>query len=305
MSGRSLLRLALLALLWGSSFLWIKLALEGLSPVQLVLVRLALGAAVLVVVVRVRRMRLPGDRATWLHLTVAALVANAVPYLLFAIGERTVSSSLAGALNATTPLWTLVIGILARTERQITARRVAGLLVGFAGALVILAPWNAPSHGAVAGALACLGAAASYGLSYVYMGRQLAGRGLSPLVLSAAQLTAAAGLLLLATPIAGLQPIQLSAAVLGAITVLGALGTGAAYVLNYRLITDEGPTATSTVTYLLPVVAVALGIVFLHEPAAAHLLVGTAIVLVGIALVQHRTPAPAATPEASTQQRQP
>jgi hypothetical protein len=101
------------------------------------------------------------------------------------------------------------------------------------------------------------------------MGRQLAGRGLSPLVLSAAQLTAATRLLLLVTPVTGLQPVQLTPAVLAAISILGALGTGAAYVLNYRLIADEGPTATSTVTYLLPVVAVALGIVFLGEPAAA------------------------------------
>jgi hypothetical protein len=105
-------------------------------------------------------------------------------------------------------------------------------------------------------------------------GRGLAGRGLSPLVLSTAQLTAATGLLVLVTPVAGLQPVQLTPAVLAAISILGALGTGAAYVLNYRLITDEGPTATSTVTYLLPVVAIVLGIVFLGEPAAAHLLIG-------------------------------
>jgi drug/metabolite transporter (DMT)-like permease len=297
MAPRSLVRLALLALLWGSSFLWIKLALDGLSPTQLVLGRLVLGAAilVLVLVVRVRRLRMPRDRTTWLHLTVAALIGNAIPYLLFAIGEQTVTSSLAGALNATTPLWTLGIGLAARTERQLSARRLVGLLVGFAGALVILAPWDAPGRGAVVGALACLGAAASYGLSYVYMGHRLAGRGLSPMVLAAAQLTAATGLLLVVTPVAGLQPVQFTPAVLAAVGILGALGTGAAYVLNYQLITDEGPTATSTVTYLLPVVAVALGIVFLGEPAAAHLLVGTGIVLVGIALVQQRSPAPAST----------
>jgi drug/metabolite transporter (DMT)-like permease len=180
MAPRSLARLGLLALVWGSSFLWIKLALDGLFPVQLVLVRLTLGAVVLLLVMCVRRLRLPRDRTIWLRLTVAALVANAIPYLLFAIGEQTVSSSLAGALNATTPLWTLGIGLAARTERQLTTLRLVGLLVGFAGALVILAPWTAPSPGAIGGALACLGAAASYGLSYVYMGRQLAGRGLSP-----------------------------------------------------------------------------------------------------------------------------
>jgi drug/metabolite transporter (DMT)-like permease len=184
----------------------------------------------------------------------------------------------------------------------VTTPRVLGLLVGFAGALVILAPWNAPSSGAIGGALACLGAAASYGLSYVYMGRRLAGRGLSPLVLSAAQLTAATGLLVLVTPVGGLQPVRLTPAVLAAISILGVLGTGAAYVLNYRLIADEGPTATSTVTYLLPVVAVVLGIVFLGEPAAAHLLIGTGVVLAGIALVQRRTPASASTPEASTRE---
>ncbi len=152
MASPSLARLVLLALLWGSSFLWIKLALDGLSPVQLVLVRLALGAAVLAVIVRIRRLRLPRDRTTWIHLTIAALVANAIPYLLFAIGEQTVSSSLAGALNATTPLWTLGIGLAARTERQVTPLRVLGLLVGFTGALVILAPWTAPSPGTIGGA---------------------------------------------------------------------------------------------------------------------------------------------------------
>jgi len=214
MAPPSLARLALLALVWGSSFLWIKLALDGLAPVQLVLVRLALGAAVLLLVLRLRRLRLPRDRTIWVLLTVAALVANAIPYLLFAIGEQTVSSSLAGALNATTPLWTLGIGLVARTERHLTPLRVVGLLVGFTGAVVILTPWTAPSPAAVGGALACLGAAASYGVSYVYMGRRLTGRGLSPLVLSAAQLTAATGLLLVVTPVAGLQPVQLTPAVL-------------------------------------------------------------------------------------------
>lgn len=90
-------RLALLALLWGSSFLWIKIALRGLSPLQITLVRLALGAAVLLMIVRARRLTLPRGRATWAHLTVAALLANAVPYWLFAVGEEHVASNLAGA----------------------------------------------------------------------------------------------------------------------------------------------------------------------------------------------------------------
>src|SRR5215211_44034 len=97
----SALRLAALALLWGSSFLWIKVALDGLSPVQITLIRLGLGAAVLLVIVRARRLRLPTGRRIWTHLIVAALFANAIPYFLFGLGEETVDSAVAGALNAT------------------------------------------------------------------------------------------------------------------------------------------------------------------------------------------------------------
>jgi drug/metabolite transporter (DMT)-like permease len=161
-------------------------------------------------------------------------------------------------------------------------------VIGFLGALLILAPWNADLSGSLGGAAACLAAALCYGVSFVYMGRYLTGRGIPPLVLSACQLTAATAILTLATPIAGLQPVHLSADVVASIVVLGAFGTGIAYVLNYRLITDDGPTAASAVTYLLPVVAVILGAAVLSEPLTWHLLAGTALVLAGIALVQRR-----------------
>jgi drug/metabolite transporter (DMT)-like permease len=191
----SVARLALLALLWGSSFLWIKIAVDGLSPVQLTLARLALGALVLLAIIRARGLHLPNSRVTWRHLAVAAMIANAIPYLLFAVGEQTVDSGLAGALNATTPLWAFGVGLAVRAERRASTKRLIGLVTGFVGALVILAPWRTGTTGSFFGALACLAAAASYGVSYVYMGRYLANRGLPPLVLSAAQLTAATGLL--------------------------------------------------------------------------------------------------------------
>jgi drug/metabolite transporter (DMT)-like permease len=287
----SALRLAILALLWGSSFLWIKVALEGLSPVQITLIRLALGAAVLLVIVRASRLRLPSSRRIWRHLALAAFFGNAIPYFLFGLGEESVDSSVAGALNATTPLWTIAIALAVRQETALGLRRTAGVLLGFAGSLLIFAPWEAGLSESLGGALACLGASASYGISYVYMGRYLTGRGIPPLVLSAAQLTAATGWLILATPIAGLQPIHLTATVVVSILVLGAAGTGIAYVLNYRLIADEGPTAASTVTYLLPIVAVALGAAVLDEPLTARLVMGTAVVLAGVALAQRRRPA--------------
>src|SRR3954451_4443896 len=132
-----MLRLAGLALLWGSGFLWIKLALRGFTPVQIVLVRLALGALVLAPIALSRGMRFPQDRKTWGHLLVAALVANVIPYTLFGIAERTVGSNVAGVLNATTPLWTVLVAYLAGTDRKVSVWRGAGLALGFAGTVLI------------------------------------------------------------------------------------------------------------------------------------------------------------------------
>jgi drug/metabolite transporter (DMT)-like permease len=252
LSRANIARLAALALLWGSGFLWIKLALHGFSPVQIVFVRLALGVAVLAPLALAQGLRFPTGWRTWLHLSVAALFANAIPYVLFGIGERSVGSNVAGVLNATTPLWTVVLAFAARTERVLSPRRAVGIALGFAGTTLIFSPWRAAGDIATWHGLACLAAAASYGISYIYMGRFLTGRGIPPLVLSASQLAAATGLLAVAMPLAGRTQPSWRADALISLLVLGALGTGVAYVLNYRLIADEGPTTASTVTYLLP-----------------------------------------------------
>ena len=281
----SLARLAQLALLWGSSFLWIAIALGGFSPVQIVLIRLALGAVVLVIIVYGRGLRLPTNRLVWLHLTVAALFANAIPYTLFAIGEQHVSSSVAGVLNATTPLWTLVISFATGHERRISAAKTAGFIVGLVGTLVIFSPWQSGSQIASVGGLVCLGASASYGVSYVYMDSFLARRGIPPLVLSAGQLIAATVLLAVVLPFAGLQPVHLRWDAIAALAVLGIFGTGIAYILNYRLITDEGTTA-SVVTYLLPIVAVILGAAVLSDKITIQIVGGMLIVLIGVAITR-------------------
>jgi len=287
----SIVRVITLALLWGSSFLWIKVALRGLSPVQIVVVRLALGALVLLAILACRGVRLPRQPALWGHLTVAAFFANAVPYLLFAIGEQNVDSSIAGVLNATTPLWTVALALATGHDRRVSAGHASGLALGFAGTLLSFSPWRSGSEIASWGGLACLLAAASYGVSYIYMDRHLAGQGIEPIVLSASQLVAATGLLALVTPFAGLQPVHLRLDALASVAILGALGTGAAYVLNYRLITDEGSHA-SIVTYLLPVVSVLLGALVLSEPLTAPVVGGVAVVLLGVALARRRTRAP-------------
>ncbi|CCH35059.1 DMT family transporter [Actinosynnema sp. NPDC047251] len=290
----TLVRMGVLALLWGSSFLWIKIALTGLSPVQIALVRTLLGAAVLVVLLYTRGQRLPAGKGIWGHLAVAAVFGNVIPFVLFAIGEQTVDSGVAGVLNATTPLWALALGLLLGFERRRNSARLVGLVLGFAGTLLIFAPWEKAGL-ASWGALACLAAAASYAVSYTYIGRTISGRGLSSIQLSSAQLVTATGLTVLVLPAGGLDETHLSWQALVAVGILGVFGTGAAFVLNYRLIEDEGPTNATTVGYLLPVVSVLLGAAFLGEDLNLRVVAGMVVVLVGVALTR-RQPATAIIP---------
>jgi drug/metabolite transporter (DMT)-like permease len=282
-------RIALLALIWGSAFLWIKLADRGFSPVEVTLARLALGAAVLFAIVFVRREAIPRSGRLWAHIAVAALFANAVPYLLFAVAEQTVDSSTAGIINATTPLWTVVLALAVRHQKSVTGWQSAGLVVGFAGAVLIFTPWRAASGLTSAGALECLAASISYAVSFIYMDRFLARRGIGPVTLSACQLAVAAVVLAIALAVSGVQTPHVTAESLAAIAILGIIGTGFAYVLNYQIIISEGATVASTVTYLLPVVAIVLGVLVLDENITVIALAGIALVLFGVALTRRRT----------------
>ncbi|MEV0327749.1 DMT family transporter [Micromonospora echinospora] len=284
-----LARMAALALLWGSSFLWIKLALRGFNPVQIVFARLLLGFVVLAPLALARGLGFPRGWRLWGHLVVAALLANAIPYLLFGVAEETIGSNVAGVLNATTPLWTLLLAFLVGVDRSVSWTKAGGFALGFLGVVVIFSPWESANEIASWGGLACLAAAASYGVSYVYMGRHLAGRGISPLMLSASQLGAATIVLALAMPFAGLEPPTWRWDAVLSLLVLGVLGTGAAYVLNYRIIADEGATAASVVGYLLPLVAVGLGWLVVDEVVTPAILAGVVLVLLGVVLARRAT----------------
>ncbi|MDA3630133.1 DMT family transporter [Saccharopolyspora oryzae] len=295
------LRLGALALLWGSSFLLIKLALAALAPTQIALTRIVLGALVLLALCAARGLRLSRDRAVWRHIAVAALLGSALPWVLFGIGEQTVDSGLTGVLNATTPLWTVLVGLLVSREAPPPAR-IGGLLLGFLGVMLIFAPWQGTSMLSW-GVLACLGAAVSYGISYVYIARNLTGQhGLPPLALAAMQLTAATGYGVISLPIDGLRPVQWDLLAMGSVAVLGIFGTGLAFALNYRIISDEGATTASTVTYLMPIVSVLLGWLLLDEEIGLRVLLGMAVVLTGV-LLTRRSPDPK-TPAAPTNQEE-
>jgi drug/metabolite transporter (DMT)-like permease len=225
------------------------------------------------------------------HITVAALFANAVPYLMFAVAEQHVNSSTAGIINATTPLWTVVLALAVRHQKSVTGWQAAGLIIGFAGAVLIFTPWHTTSALLSAGGLECLAASISYAVSYIYMDRFLARRGIGSVVLSACQLAAASVMLALALTVSGVQTPHVTAEGLAAIAVLGTVGTGFAYVLNYQIITSEGATVASTVTYLLPAVAIVLGVLVLGETVTVIMLAGIALVLAGVALTRRKTKA--------------
>ncbi|MFI5897015.1 DMT family transporter [Actinoplanes sp. NPDC051513] len=286
-------RIGVLALLWGSTFLWIELSLDALAPVQVTLSRCVVGSTTLLVACLASGRRLPRDRVIWGRIVVAAFFCNALPFAMFSIGQQTVDSGIAGVLNATTPLWSLLIGVATGAERGLRPVRLGGLLLGFTGVVLIFAPWQ--TTGPIGwGALAIVAAAVSYAIGFTYMGRNLVGQGIPTISLSAAQLVAATGLTALTLPAGGLTPIEIGWKTLVAVVILGVLATGATFHLTYRTIAAEGATNTATVGYLLPVVSVALGVIFLDEGFSLRTAGGMAVVLVGVALTRLPAPRPRA-----------
>jgi drug/metabolite transporter (DMT)-like permease len=275
-------RFALLALIWGSSFLSIKVAVEALAPVDVAFVRVALGAAVLLVALAVTRRRLPAGRQVWGHLFVIALFGNSIPFTLLAYGETRISSVLAGLWNATTPLLTLVVATFMLPDERPTPRRVAGLLAGFAGVLVVLGPWRSVGGSELTGQLMCLGAATCYGIAFPYTRRFVAGRPDSGMALSAGQLLWSTAQLGLVAAFVGGAPGHLGFDPVVALLALGVLGTGFAYILNYAVVRRAGATTASTVTYLVPLVSTALGIAVLGEHLVWNQPVGAAVVLASV-----------------------
>jgi drug/metabolite transporter (DMT)-like permease len=194
---------------------------------------------------------------------------------------------LAGIYNATTPLWTLLIAIGVLPAERPTRNRVVGLVLGFAGVLVVLAPWRSQPGVHLSGQLACLGAGASYGVSFAWTRRYIVHEG-SPVGLAAAQLICATVEIGVLAPWIAARHVTLAPKVWLSLLALGVVGTGFAYVLNYGIIRDVGATTAASVTYLIPLVAVVLGVVVLGETLRWNDFAGALVVLVGIAVAEGR-----------------
>ena len=298
-----LVQYLLLALTWGASFLFIKVGLEGVSPGQVVLGRLVAGAAALALISAVTRQRLPGQAVVWAHLAVVSVLLCVVPFLLFAWAEQQVSSGLASILNATTPLMTTLVALGALPQERPTPPRLAGLLTGFCGVVLVLAPWagttvsgtpgsaGAGPAGSRVGEVACLAATFSYGLAFVYLRRTLAPRRLPAVPVATVQVGLGAAVMLALTPLLAAHPVHLTGRVVASVLTLGVLGTGLAYVWNTNVVAGWGATNASTVTYLTPLVGVVAGAVALGERITWNQPAGALVVVLGIAVSQDRLPA--------------
>ena len=284
------LQFAVLTFVWGASFLFIKVAVDDLAPVDVAFVRVALGAVALGAALALGGRGLPRGRVVWGHLAIVALIGNCLPFALIAYSETHISSVLAGIWNATTPLLTMMVATVALPDERPTPRRVAGLLAGFVGVVVVLGPWREIGGGPLAGQLMSLAAAACYGVTFCYMRRFLAERQESGTALSAGQLLCATAQLAIVTIFVGGAPKALPADVVLSMLGLGVLGTGVAYILNYAVVRQAGATTASTVTYVVPVVSTLLGVIVLGEGLTWNEPVGAVIVLSSVAASQGLLP---------------
>jgi drug/metabolite transporter (DMT)-like permease len=304
MNSANLARFLSLGAIWGASYTLIKLAIAGLSPSQLVLARLLLGALLLLVVARARSLKLPAFGPVWGHFVVSSALGMVAPFLLLAWGEQHTSAAMAGTIIAALPLVTMAfVSIMLPTE-SITSRKLAGLVIGFTGTVLVISPWRSEG-GQLAGQLAVLVAATCYAAQTVYVRKFLSPLGLPPLVLAASQLLVGLFEQLLITPFMPWQTPVWTPSVIVSAVVLGFLGTGIGYVLYFRLISDLGATTASAVNYLVPVAALLISSLALGEEASWNMWLGVGMVLVGLGVAEKRfgSAVPAALPAKAGGQR--
>jgi len=277
-----------LGLVWGCSFIFIKLGLEFLTPFGVAFGRCALGAITLLIVVKLKKIDLPKDKSTWRKLWVVAMLLNVVPGILFAYAEVHVTSVLAGIINATTPLATLIVMLIAFREEKLKSEQVYGLLLGAIGVLVVLGIWQGIGDNQLTGVIALLIAVTCYGISFPYSKRNIIPLGLKPEAAATTQLVMAAITLLPFYLYDGISQDYYRPATFFAMLALGILGSGFAYIWNFSIIAAAGSSIASSVTYLTPVVAVFVGWVFLGETIAWHEPIGALLVILGAAISQGR-----------------
>lgn len=280
--------LGVLALMWGTSYVFIKLGVQTLPTFTLISTRLLIGLVVLATVVLIAREPLPRNPRTYGHFVVMALVNIVIPFTLITNAERSVDSAIAAIINGAVPLVVILLAALTLHDEPITVGRLVGLLVGYAGVIVIVSPGLATSTGSeISGELALVGSTISYGIGAVYARRAI--RGLRPMIPAVFQVGFAFVIVsVLALVVERPFGVAWNGDAILAVVWLGVFGSGVAYLLNFRLLVRIGATHTSILAYFLPVVGIISGAIMFGEHIDQLVLFGTALVLAGIALVNGR-----------------
>jgi drug/metabolite transporter (DMT)-like permease len=277
-----------LGIVWGCSFIFIKLGLEFLTPFGVAFVRCALGAATLLAWARYKKIALPKSRKIWLHLWVVSLLLNVIPGVFFALAETEVTSILAGIINAVTPLMTLLAIALVTRDEKPKFYQVLGILIGFIGVLTVLGAWKGLGENPLWAIFVLLAAVTCYGFSFPYSRRFILPHKIQPESMAAAQVTTGAFTLLPFFLYDGISQTAYLPGPVFAMIALGILGSGFAYIWNFKIMTIAGSAIASSVTYLTPVVAVIVGVIFLKERLFWYEPVGALIVLLAVAIGQNR-----------------
>ena len=285
----------LLGTLWGSSFLWIKIAVQETSPLLLVTLRLSFAIITLTIAAIIARPLWPQSKRLWLALVLFGFTNSAIPYFLISWGEQYIDSAVAAILNSTTPLFAMLIAHIFLDDERITLPRLTGLIIGLGGIVIIVSrDLGKNEPGSQYTTLLLLGQAAVLLASLLYAGSAVFAKrnfkGLSPVVQGLIPIVGASIFLWLLVPIVE-DPISLPELPITWISIawLGLLGTGFAFILYFYLIHSVGPTRTTMVTYIFPLVGLVLGVIVLGEKLDWRLAVGAALIIISVVLVNRNS----------------
>ena len=278
----------ILGIVWGCSFIFIKAGLEFLSTVGVAFVRCTLGALTLYSYARFKGISLPRNRMALVHIWVVSLLLNVIPGIFYALAETAVTSILAAILNAVTPLMTVLAILLINREEKPALHQLLGLLLGFLGVLIVLGAWAGLGDNPLWAILILLFAVACYGVTFPYTRRFVMPLQIKSEAIVATQLICAASTLLPIYLISGISVTTLPITPVISMIALGVFGSGFAYLWNFKIMQLAGSAIASSVTYLTPLVAVIVGVIFLSEKVTWNEPVGALVVLLGAAIAQER-----------------
>ena len=294
MGMREWLMLITLSLLWGGSFFFVGVAVAELPPLTIVTLRVGLAAITLWIIVLFMGLSLPKSPNVWVAFLIMGLLNNVIPFSLIVWGQTHIASGLASVLNATTPLFgVIVVGLLLVDERA-TAMKLVGVAVGFLGVVMMIGipSLDSVKQGTILAQIAILGAALSYAFASVF-GRRFKAMGLKPIIIAAGQVTGSTALLAPVAfyvdgPLALLGPGSPSIMVWASILTLAVFSTALAYILYFKILASSGATNILLVTLLVPVSAIFLGLLFLNETLQWVNLAGMALIAIGLSAIDGR-----------------